>query len=107
MNKIYDEDGWVAVLINGEHGIGWSTAAQYEDRESLMFDGAIVNMVRAAADGWQDEVRLYCKEKYPDFYCVPNNLVVMWVKPGDAFFIEEYDGDESIRYQDQIHFFVA
>ena len=107
MNKIYDEDGWVAVLINGGYGIGWSTAALYEQRESIMFDGAIVNMVRAATDGWEDEVILYCKEKYPDFYCIPHNLVVNWVKPGEAFFIEEYDGHESIKYIDHINFIVA
>lgn len=107
MNKIYDEDGWVAVLINNGYGIGWSTAALYEQREDLMFDSAIVNIVRAAADGWEEEVRLYCASKYPDFYCIPNNLVVMWVQPGTAFFIEEYDGRENIRYQDQLHFFVA
>lgn len=106
MNKIINEHGEVAVLINGGYGIGWYSAAG-EYANDLIFDGAVVNMVLAKADGWQQEVINYCSEKYPDFYCVPYNIEVQWIRAGREFYITEYDGNESIEYPEYLTTFVA
>jgi hypothetical protein len=106
MNKIRDDYGNVAVIINKGYGIGWSTFGG-EYQESLMYDGAIVNMVLAHTDGFEQEITQYCRTKYPDFYCIAYDLDVVWVKPGRPFFVEEYDGHESICYIDTLNTFTA
>ena len=106
MNKIRDEYGNVAVIVNKGYGIGWSTYGA-EDEEALMYDGAIVNMVLAANEGFEQEIINYCSEKYPEFYCIPYHLGIVWVKPGWPFFIQEYDGHESVCYIDDINTFVV
>jgi len=107
MNKFVNEFGDVAVLVNEDHGIGWSTCCLPEDRENLLFDSAIVNIVMSKVDGWEQEVIEYCKTKYPDFYCIPYNLVVEWVATGRTFYIEEYDGYECVCYPEHLKTFVA
>ena len=107
MNKFVNEFGMVAVLVNKDHGIGWSTCCYAADREGLMFDPAIVNMVMSEVEGWEEEVVEYCKIKYPDFYCIPYHLVVEWVATGRTFYIQEYDGWECICYPEDLTTFVA
>lgn len=101
------EYGNVAVLVNKDHGIGWSTCCLPEYREALLFDPAIANIVISEAEGWEEEVIEYCKIKYPDFYCIPYHLVVQWVVVGRTFYIEEYDGYECVCYPEDITTFVA
>lgn len=107
MNKFINEFGDVAVIINKDYGIGWSTCCLPEDREDLLFDPAIVNIVMSKVDDWEQEVIEYCKIKYPDFYCVPYNLVVEWVAAGRTFYIEEHDGCECVCYPEHLKTFVA
>ena len=107
MNKFVNEFGDVAVLVNKDHGIGWSTCWLAEDREGLMFDPAIVNIVMSKVEGWEEEVIEYCKTKYPDFYCIPYNLVVEWITTGRTFYIQEYDGWEYVCYPENLDLFVA
>ena len=101
------EYGNVAVLVNKDHGIGWSTYCLPEYREALLFDPAIANIVISEAEGWEQEVIEYCKIKYPDFYCIPYHLVVQWVVVGRTFYIEEYDGYECVCYPEDLTTFVA
>jgi hypothetical protein len=107
MEKIVNEFGQVAVLVNKDHGIGWSTCCLPEDRENLLFDPAIVNIVMSKVDGWEEEVIEYCKTKYPGFYCVPYHLTVQWVFAGSTFYIQEYDGYECVCYPADLDLFVA
>ena len=106
MNKIYDEYGDVAVIVNKGYGFGWSTFGA-EDQEALMYDGVIVNMVLAANEGFEQEIFEYCKTKYPDFYCVPYDLEVKWITPGRKFYISEYDGHESVCYPENLNIYTA
>ena len=106
MNKIYNEFGNVAVIVNKGYGIGWSTFGS-DDEESLMYDGAIVNMILAGTDGFEQEITQYCKEKYPEFYCIPYDLSVVWVERNRPFFIQEYDGHESVVYIDELLTYTA
>ena len=107
MNKIRDEYGNVAVLISDSYGSGWSTGAFMEDSEGLLFDGAIVNMVLAKADGWKEEITAYCAEKYPEFYCRPRHLDIDWVAPGKPFVVREQDGQEWICYIEELSPYIA
>jgi hypothetical protein len=107
MNKFVNEFDMVAVLVNKDHGIGWSTCCYEADREGLMYDPAIVNIVMSEVEGWEEEVINYCKTKYPDFYCVPYGLDVEWVRAGTTFYIQEYDGWECVCYPEDLATFVA
>jgi hypothetical protein len=99
--------GMVAVLLNKNHGIGWSTCCNPEYCEQLLFDPAIVNMVLSEVDGWEEEVIEYCSTKYPEFYCVPYHLDVYWVRAGRKFYIDENEGYEWVSYPEDTKTFVA
>jgi hypothetical protein len=107
MNKFVNEYGQVAVLVNKDHGIGWSTYSLPEYREAIMFDPAIVNIVLSGVDGWEEEIIHYCKTKYPEHYCIPYNLQVEWVLAGSTFYISEYDGWECVCYPADLDTFIA
>ncbi len=90
----------VAVLISGERGSGWYTANE-ESKNSLqaLYDPEIVLPLLEGKD-LDDE---YFEKKYDDFYFGSNfdNLEVFWVKHGESFYIENYDGGETLITQDK------
>ena len=93
MEKI-ENDGKVAVLVSPGFGAGWSTWNS-EHRETLCMDAEIV---QAVLDKDIEKAVEIAKQKCGDFYeggaC---DLTVEWVKKGQAFEVEEYDGSESVH----------
>ncbi len=93
-------NGEVAVLISGERGSGWYTANE-ESKNSLqaLYDPEIVLPLLEGKD-LDDE---YFEQKYDDFYFGSNfdSLEVFWVKQGELFYIENYDGGETLITQDK------
>ncbi len=95
MNKVI-QNGKVAVLISPGFGAGWSTwNSEYPE---MLFDPGMVDLV---INGDQEQMRAYAELKWPDAYMGGlSKLEVEWVEQGRLIKINEYDGSESIEYQD-------
>ena len=93
MKKVI-RDGMVAVLYSPRHGAGWYT---WHDIEALIYDPVVVDMVEHGADS--HEIESYCEKTYGDdhYYGGSTDLKIRWMEEGTEFFIDEYDGSESIQ----------
>jgi len=103
MNKVI-RDGFVAVLYSPGYGAGWYT---WHNIPELIYDPTIVEMIE---QGRLNDVEAYCEKTYPSFtkcYIGASDLEISWIKEGREFIIEEYDGNESIRFREDIHWLVA
>jgi hypothetical protein len=88
-------DGKVAVLYSPGWGAGWWT--WNTDNTECLFDTEIVQMVIDGAS--HKEIEKIAKEKWPKGYWGgADDLTVEWLPIGQRFMIEEYDGNESLRY---------
>lgn len=100
-------DGLVAVLYSPGFGAGWSTWST-EHSQRIVFDPFIVDLMTKADEDWKQKVEAYCIVKYPDMYLGGlDDLVIEWVPVGTEFKIDEYDGNESIVYRNQVNWLVA
>ena len=100
-------DGLVAVLYSPGHGAGWSTWSDDKFREFLLHDEKLVELVET---NQKNKIKEYVESVYPGehIYCGgADQLRVEWVSPGTLFRIEEYDGFESIIYDDDDYWSVA
>jgi hypothetical protein len=96
MNKLI-RDGKVAVLCSPGFGAGWSTwnTGKYSD---MLFDAGMADLV---LKGDVEQMQAYALVKWPDAYLGGlKDLTVIWVDQGQLIKITEYDGSESIEYQD-------
>jgi len=99
-------DGRVAVLVSPGFGAGWSTWADRELRERLLFDPEVVAWVEGGKVGSLPDL----EEKYgaDHFYDGgASDLIVEWVPVGAKFRIHEYDGSESLVLESEEEWFVA
>jgi len=104
MNKVV-RDGYVAVLTSPGYGAGWYTWHQIPE---LIYDPTVVDMVENHAPS--EEIIQYCELTYPSFtkcYLGAEDLTITWIKEFRVFLIEEYDGNESIRFREDIEWLVA
>lgn len=100
INK-YVKNGKVAVLVSPGLGAGWSTWNKgYE--EDLLYNPLWVQWV---LDGKDERSMPYdidsFEGKYGDCHLFPRDLIVEWLEPGTRFFVDEYDGSESIVSGDE------
>jgi hypothetical protein len=102
MNRLYNERGEVAVILNRDYGVGWSTAADYSIREEVLFCPFIAKLLTEFNRTWLQQTVEYCRDTWPDFYCSPESLEVYWVDRGREFIVREYDGYESLMFLDTI-----
>jgi len=96
-------DGKVAILISPGFGAGWSTWADHEIREQVLFDPIIVDWVENGKIG---EVPI---DHYNDFFYSggAEDLVIEWLPVGTQFVVGEYDGSESIQILEDIDWSIA
>ncbi len=96
--------GKVAVLYANDYGGGWYTAHQIEE---LLFDPEVVDMVERKVN--PTEIIEYCVEHYGNNKWFQNapDLAIAWIPEGSIFRIDEYDGNESVRLQDDDDWIVA
>lgn len=101
MDKVV-RDGKVAVLISPGYGAGWYS---WYGIEEMLFDPKIVAMLENPDDDEDvDTIIEYCREKYGESgYDGAHNLTICWVPQGWRFVIDEYDGAETIRFEENIH----
>lgn len=101
MNKVI-RDGKVAVLISPSFGAGWSTWGSDKHRDFLLFDSGLVSLAENKAS--DDEVKSYLTEKLGKdhgHYCGGwRDIEIVWLDVGTEFSVEEYDGNESLRFRE-------
>jgi len=102
MNKLI-KDGKVAVLVSHGYGAGWYSWTNILD---CLFDPEIAQLV---LNGTNTKVIEQCAQtKWPDAYWGgASGLTVHWIPEGTQFRIDEYDGAESIEYNQDVHWIIA
>lgn len=107
MEKLYNENGEVAVVYSSNFGAGWSTCNDEKNAEFLLFDKTLAQMVldEAPVDQINDYVKTQLRDPY--FYGGTRDLEIKWLKPGTRFRIDVYDGNEHVELLDRITFQVA
>ena len=104
MNKVI-RDGKVAVLVSQGYGAGWSTWMDNDSNESV-FDPDVVKAVEKGTS--YEDILPYLKKKYnEEYFGGYYQLVIEWVPVGQKFRIEEYDGLESILFEEDLHWITA
>ena len=102
-----ERDGKIAVLISGNHGLGWFTENQ--DFPQIMFHPALVKLVEEDRRHEIDKELVSKILKTDKYLCVlgASVLEIEWVKKGRKFRIHEYDGLEEIIYENEDTWFMA
>lgn len=104
MEKYYNEDGHVGVVISPGFGAGWSTWAEDDIKLFCTMDKTIVEMALASTSS--DDVKKYIEDKFgKDQYIYIgwwNDVEVVFLPVGTAFYINEYDGHESLKTADDL-----
>lgn len=106
VNKVIRK-GKVAVLVSPGFGAGWSTwIGDDDDSLESVFDPVVV---KAVEDGiLHEDILLYLKEKYENGYFGGYyQLVIEWVPVGQKFRIEDYDGSESLIFEEDLDWITA
>ena len=88
-------------FISGGYGAGWYS---WHGIEELLFDPNVIAMLENPDDDEDlSSIIHYCLEKYgeDEYYGGVDGLRVVWVEQGRRFFIEEFDGAEVIRYENE------
>lgn len=101
------KNGCVAVLVSHGYGAGWYT---WEGDERMLYDPVLAEILESGdyIEGYTDKLIEVAKQRYPDAYLGGiNGLTVHWVPVGSKFRIEEYDGSESLVFEDDYHWSVA
>lgn len=99
MEKVI-KNGNVAVLFSPRFGAGWYT---WNNNLEILFSPKIVEMVE---QNKQDEIHTEWIEEnlgIKGIYCGgASDLQISWLPINTKFFIDEYDGSESIILQDNL-----
>ena len=94
-DKYINEDGLVGVIISPGYGAGFHS---WNDIPGLCFDRDIIQML--IEDKPIQEIADFVEAKYAHTGYVSTlglgGSEIIWLKPGTQFFIDEYDGFESI-----------
>ena len=106
VNKVI-RDGKVAVLYSPGWGASWSSDYTGECKNFLMFDPELVNLVE---EDKRSQIPAYiATTKFAEeVYCGgADDLIIEWIPVGTEFRISEYDGYESIVYNNKNYWTVA
>jgi hypothetical protein len=97
----YIKNGKVAVLISPSYGAGWFT--WNKKHVELLFDKEIIQQILFN----DNRKALIVAQTYNKYFTINtiNDLKVVWLDKGTQFFVDEYDGKEAIRYNDERCFF--
>ena len=101
MEKVIRE-GKVGVLVSPRFGAGFSTWGYPTE---AIFDPTLIELVEN--EKWQEAID-YCESTWEDSYSGGvHDLRVAWIDEGTRFIIEEYDGAESFRFEEDIDWITA
>lgn len=97
------KDGKVAVLVHADFGGNWSYGINNKkEREKYMFCPEIIKWIE---DGKIYSIEKFIKENFngnDHTMSLVKELGIEWVDIGRKFFIEDYDGNESIKFYEDI-----
>lgn len=97
-------DGKVAILVSRGHGAGWSS--WNSEHPDCITHPEIVAMVEREAPAAEIEAK--ASELWPDGYWGgAEGLRIEWVAEGAQYRVDEYDGAESLDYNDAGYWSVA
>lgn len=105
----YEKDGNVAILYSPGYGAGWSTWNQ----EELSYDKRVVEFFinhRESKKALREESlkEAFKKMGYEDVYFGGyDQIQIMWIPKGKLYRITEYDGWESIHFEDTYDWRIA
>lgn len=110
--RVFDDEGNVAVLVSPGYGAGYSTNQLFNSDECV-FDPFVVELV--SKPGWYKKpdnlkvLSLYLENEYGEYFITEGieDLVVKWVPEGTKFRIAEYDGAEYIEVLHEIDWLEA
>lgn len=109
IEKYVNEEGKIGVIVSPGYGAGWSSWVSDETKPRAWFamDKTLVEFKLNGAD--IEAVKKYIKESGVD-YCYMGGweeAIVQWVSKGTSFLIDEYDGNETLEYADEVEYMVA
>jgi len=108
INERVVRDGRVAILVSHGYGAGWYT---WHHKEELLYDPVIVDWVERKVDNLEELVEAYIQGKYPEddqpYLGGVGGLAIYWVKVGEQFRIDEYDGAESMVLESEAEWLTA
>lgn len=93
MNKYYNEQGEIGLLVSYGFGAGWSS--WNDDREFFLMDRTLVEMALNNASAKEVEEYLY-KNSDEHFCLLGWPCEVVFLPPNTPFYLHEYDGSEHI-----------
>lgn len=111
MNKVI-VDGEVAVLYSPGWGAGWYT---WNNKKELLFDPILVELVAMKINSNPEDVPNIVKqiqdrayEIEPDgYFGGAEDLDIYWLEENTQFYIDEYDGSESITTRENTKWITA
>jgi hypothetical protein len=97
-------DGKVAVLVSSGFGAGWYS---WHRIQKLLFDPDIVKMIEL--DWPHERILSHCEKFYGNdhYYGGVAGLGVYWIAEGTKFRIDEYDGSETLKLQEEEEWIIA
>jgi hypothetical protein len=105
MEKVV-RDGCVAVLYSPGYGAGWYS---WHQREALLFHPTIVELVENGQNHLITDELVATILGTEDYVCIlgAKDLEIEWIKEGELFEINEYDGSESVRIHSRMSGFIT
>lgn len=103
MDKVV-RDGKVAVLVSHGFGAGWSTWADDDQREAMLFHPRLVEAAeKEMSVGDVDLILadLFGADNAPDTGGW-RKIRIQWLPVGERFFVNEYRGSEDIVTSDDL-----
>ena len=118
VEKYIREDGKVAVLVSPGYGAGWSTWNYSNDRDFLLFDKTLVEMVlefdsqepknEHSLEIFKEKVNAYLVGVGIGIYLGGlSDVCVEWLNPGTEFVIDEQDGYECLVLKEETQWIVC
>ena len=104
MDKVIADEK-VAILYSPGFGAGWYS---WHGLDELLFDPEIVEMVEN--EHGVDAIMEYLNNKYNAneyFFGGADQLSIYWLPVGTKFYINEYDGSESVVTESDVDWKVA
>ena len=103
MKKVI-RDNKVAIIYSPRYGAGWYS---WHGIEELLYDSNIVDMLERAED--YENIIKYCHEVHGEksYFEGADHLQLFWLDQGTEFYIDEYDGAESIVTKSSIKWLLA
>lgn len=111
MKKYYNELKQVGTLVSCSYGLGWSSYLGFtkKDRDYLLFNYDLVQakINKKSYSEIKHLLEPYEEEVYSIKTLWEREVEVVWVDKDRPFYINTYDGYETIVYQDRVNWYTA